>query len=162
KVFIVSGAAASDITGPKCNANTIHWTYDTWMLANGTGKALVKAGGDSWFFLTADYAFGHALERDTGAAVTAARRKVAGPSSPSAKYVGLLLVPSSGAEFKSQDRWSGQRRRRHHQLDQARCRVRDCQRRAEIRGPPRIRKRCERAGFAHCPGSHLDGDLVLG
>ncbi len=78
KVFIVSGAAASDLTGPKCNANTIHWTYDTWMLANGTGKALVKAGGDTWFFLTADYAFGHALERDTGAAVTAAGGKVLG------------------------------------------------------------------------------------
>lgn len=78
KVFIVSGAAASDLTGPKCNANTIHWTYDTWMLANGTGKALVKAGGDTWFFLTADYAFGHALERDTGAAVEANGGKVLG------------------------------------------------------------------------------------
>jgi branched-chain amino acid transport system substrate-binding protein len=78
KVFIVSGAAASDITGPKCNANTVHWTYDTWMLANGTGKAIVKTGGDTWFFLTADYAFGHALERDTGAAVTAAGGKVLG------------------------------------------------------------------------------------
>ncbi len=78
KLFIVSGAAASDLTGPKCNANTIHWTYDTWMLANGTGKALVRAGGDSWFFLTADYAFGHALERDTGAAVEAAGGKVLG------------------------------------------------------------------------------------
>ncbi|MBV8837380.1 MAG: ABC transporter substrate-binding protein, partial [Alphaproteobacteria bacterium] len=65
KVFIGSGPAASDLTGPKCNANTVHWTYDTWMLANGTGKAIVKAGGDTWFFLTADYAFGHALERDT-------------------------------------------------------------------------------------------------
>jgi branched-chain amino acid transport system substrate-binding protein len=78
KVFIVSGAAASDITGPKCNANTVHWTYDTWMLANGTGKAIVKTGGDTWFFLTADYAFGHALERDTGAAVVAAGGKVLG------------------------------------------------------------------------------------
>src|ERR1044071_8233872 len=48
KLFIVSGAAASDLTGPKCNANTIHWTYDTWMLANGTGTAIVKTGGDSW------------------------------------------------------------------------------------------------------------------
>ncbi len=76
KAFIVSGAAASDLTGPKCNANTVHWTYDTWMLANGTGKALVKTGGDSWFFLTADYAFGHALERDTGAAVEANGGKV--------------------------------------------------------------------------------------
>lgn len=65
KVFVVSGAAASTLTGPKCNANTVHWTYDTWMLANGTGKAMVKTGGDTWFFLTADYAFGHALETDT-------------------------------------------------------------------------------------------------
>jgi branched-chain amino acid transport system substrate-binding protein len=78
KLFIVSGAAASDLTGPKCNANTIHWTYDTWMLANGTGAAMVKTGGDSWFFLTADYAFGHALERDTAAAVEANGGKVLG------------------------------------------------------------------------------------
>src|SRR6188768_134771 len=78
KLFIVSGAAASDLTGPKCNANTIHWTYDTWMLANGTGKAMVKTGGDSWFFLTADYAFGHALERDTSAVVEANGGKVLG------------------------------------------------------------------------------------
>src|SRR3954471_11790495 len=78
KLFIVSGAAASDLTGPKCNANTIHWAYDTWMLANGTGTAMVKNGGDTWFFLTADYAFGHALERDTTAAVTKAGGKVLG------------------------------------------------------------------------------------
>ncbi len=78
KVFIVSGAAASDLTGPKCNANTVHWTYDTWMLANGTGTAMVKTGGDSWFFLTADYAFGHALERDTSAAVEKAGGKILG------------------------------------------------------------------------------------
>src|SRR5690242_6819203 len=78
KVFIVSGAAASDLTGPKCNANTVHWSYDTWMLANGSVKALVKTGGDTWFFLTSDYAFGHALERDTAVAVTAAGGKVLG------------------------------------------------------------------------------------
>jgi branched-chain amino acid transport system substrate-binding protein len=78
KVFLVSGAASSDLTGPKCSPNTIHWTYDTWMLANGTGKALVKAGGDTWFFLTADYAFGHALERDTTAVVLANGGKVLG------------------------------------------------------------------------------------
>jgi len=78
KLFIVSGAAASDLTGPKCNANTIHWTYDTWMLANGTGKAMVKTGGDTWFFLTADYAFGHALERDTGEVVEKNGGKVLG------------------------------------------------------------------------------------
>ena len=78
KVFLVSGAASSDLTGPKCSPNTVHGTYDTWMLANGTGKALVKTGGDTWFFLTSDYAFGHALERDTASAVTAAGGKVIG------------------------------------------------------------------------------------
>ncbi len=78
KVFLVSGAGASDLTGPKCNANTIHWTYDTWMLANGTGTAVVKTGGNTWFFLTADYAFGQALERDTTAAVERAGGKVLG------------------------------------------------------------------------------------
>ncbi len=69
KAFLVSGAATADLTGKSCSPNTIHWTYDTWMLANGTGQAIVKTGGDSWFFLTADYAFGHALERDTEAVV---------------------------------------------------------------------------------------------
>ena len=78
KAFIVSGAATSDLTGKACSPNTIHWTYDTWMLANGTGNAIVKTGGDSWFFLTADYAFGHALERDTEAVVMKTGGKVLG------------------------------------------------------------------------------------
>jgi branched-chain amino acid transport system substrate-binding protein len=78
KVFLVSGAASSDLTGPKCSPDTVHWTYDTWMLANGTGKALVKSGGDTWFFLTSDYAFGHALERDTKAVVLANGGQVLG------------------------------------------------------------------------------------
>jgi branched-chain amino acid transport system substrate-binding protein len=78
KVFLVSGAAASDLTGKACSPNTIHWTYDTWSLANGTGQAIVKTGGDSWFFLTADYAFGHALERDTEAVVVKNGGKVLG------------------------------------------------------------------------------------
>jgi branched-chain amino acid transport system substrate-binding protein len=77
-VNLNSGSATSDLTNAACNANTIHWAYDTYMLANGTGKALVKAGGDTWFFLTADYAFGHALARDTGAVVTANGGKVIG------------------------------------------------------------------------------------
>jgi len=78
KVFIVSGAASSDLTGKACSPNTVHWTYDTWMLANGTGSAIVKTGGDSWFFLTSDYAFGHALERDTEAVVLKNNGKVLG------------------------------------------------------------------------------------
>ena len=78
KAFIDSGAASSDLTGKACSPNTVHWTYDTWMLANGTGTAIVKTGGDSWFFLTSDYAFGHALERDTEAAVLKNGGKVLG------------------------------------------------------------------------------------
>jgi len=77
-ILLNSGAATADLTGKACNANTISFTYDTFMLASGTGKALTKAGGDSWFFVTADYAFGHALERDTTAVVTANGGKVVG------------------------------------------------------------------------------------
>ena len=77
-VMLNSGAATADLTGKYCTPNTISYTFDTYMLANGTGKALTKAGGDSWFFLTADYAFGHALERDTSAVVTANGGKVLG------------------------------------------------------------------------------------
>ncbi len=77
-ILINSGGASADITGKACTPNTLSVTYDTYMLANGTGKALTKAGGDSWFFLTADYAFGHALERDTAATVIANGGKVLG------------------------------------------------------------------------------------
>jgi branched-chain amino acid transport system substrate-binding protein len=91
KPFLVSGAASSDLTGAKCSPDTIHWTYDTWMLANGTGKALVKTGGDTWFFITADYAFGHALERDTTAVVVANGGKV----------LGSVNVPLNNPDFSS-------------------------------------------------------------
>ena len=77
-ILINSGGASADITGKACTPNTLSVTYDTYMLANGTGKALTKAGGDTWFFLTSDYAFGHALERDTAAVVTATGGKVLG------------------------------------------------------------------------------------
>ncbi|HVT54533.1 MAG TPA: ABC transporter substrate-binding protein [Xanthobacteraceae bacterium] len=91
KAAIVSGAASSDLTGKKCNANTVHYVYDTWMLANGTGKAMVKTGGDTWFFITADYAFGHALERDTGNVVKANGGKV----------LGAVRVPLNTSDFSS-------------------------------------------------------------
>jgi branched-chain amino acid transport system substrate-binding protein len=91
KVFLISGAASSDLTGPKCTPNNVHWTYDTWMLAHGTGTALVKTGGDTWFFLTSDYAFGHALEHDTAAVVTANGGKV----------LGEVLHPLNTQDFSS-------------------------------------------------------------
>ncbi|MGC4395493.1 ABC transporter substrate-binding protein [Hydrogenophaga sp. T2] len=91
KAFINTGAATSDLTGKQCSPNTVHWLYDTWMLANGTGSAIVKTGGDSWFFLTADYAFGHALERDTEAVVTKNGGKV----------LGKVRTPFPGSDFSS-------------------------------------------------------------
>lgn len=91
KVHLNSGAATSDLTGKACSPNTVHWTYDTWALANGTGNAIVKEGGKTWFFLTADYAFGHALERDTSAVVEKAGGKV----------VGKVRVPFPGTDFSS-------------------------------------------------------------
>jgi branched-chain amino acid transport system substrate-binding protein len=91
KVMLNSGAATSDLTGKACSPNTVHWTYDTWALANGTGNAIVKTGGDTWFFLTADYAFGHAIERDTGAVV----EKNGG------KILGKVRHPFPGSDFSS-------------------------------------------------------------
>jgi branched-chain amino acid transport system substrate-binding protein len=78
KVFLNSGAASSDLTGPQCSPNTVHWTYDTYMLAKGTGDAIVRTGGQNWFFITADYAFGHALQRDVSRFVEAAGGRVLG------------------------------------------------------------------------------------
>ena len=91
RVFLISGAAASDLTGAKCSPNSVHWTYDTWALANGTGKAIVKTGGKTWFFITADYAFGHALERDTANVVKANGGEV----------LGDVKVPLNTQDFSS-------------------------------------------------------------
>jgi branched-chain amino acid transport system substrate-binding protein len=91
KVFLISGAASSDLTGKACSPTSVHWTYDTVALANGTGSAVVKAGGDTWFFLTADYAFGHALERDTAKVVEASGGKV----------LGKVRAPLNTADFSS-------------------------------------------------------------
>ena len=90
-IMINTGAASSDLTNTKCSPNTIHWVYDTYMLANSTGQALVKAGGDTWYFLTADYAFGHALERDTAAVVVKSGGKV----------LGTVRHPLNSSDFSS-------------------------------------------------------------
>ncbi|MBS0499679.1 MAG: ABC transporter substrate-binding protein [Burkholderiaceae bacterium] len=91
KVNVNTGGGSSDLTGKACSPNFVHWLYDTWMLAHGTGSAVVKAGGDSWFFLTADYAFGHALERDTSEVVKASGGKV----------LGGVKVPLGTSDFSS-------------------------------------------------------------
>jgi branched-chain amino acid transport system substrate-binding protein len=101
-VFLASGPGTADLTGPKCSPNTVHWTYDTWALAHGTAKALMESGGDSWFFVTADYAFGHALERDASAVVKASGGKVLGavrhPTNAADLSSFILQAQASGAK----------------------------------------------------------------
>lgn len=80
KVFLGSSPATAALTGEQCSPNFIHWTYDTYMLSKSTGGAMVKTGGDSWYFLTADYAFGKQLQADTTALVQASGGKVLGAS----------------------------------------------------------------------------------
>ena len=91
RIFINSGAGTAELTGAQCSPNTVHWTYDTVALANGTGTALLKRGENTWFFITADYAFGHALERDTVAVVTKNGGKV----------LGSVRTPFPAADFSS-------------------------------------------------------------
>jgi len=102
RITLVSGAASTPITNEKCTETNVHWTYDTYALANGTGRAVVKQGGKTWFFLTADYAFGHSLEKDTSEVVTESGGKVLGtvrhpfPGSDFSSF--LLKAQSSGAQ----------------------------------------------------------------
>jgi branched-chain amino acid transport system substrate-binding protein len=91
RVFLVSGAATTQLTGEACSPTTIHWAYDTYALAVGTGRAMVQEGGDSWFFITADYAFGHQLEKDTADVVKAEGGEV----------LGEVRHPLSTADFSS-------------------------------------------------------------
>ena len=162
KVFVGSGPASSDLTGPKCSPNTVHWTYDTWMLANGTGKAVVQTGGDTWFFLTADYAFGQALERDTSKVVIANGGKVVGsvrhPLNTADFSSFLLQAQSSKAKIIGLANAGGdtvnaikQGRRIRHRLP-----------RAAFRRPPRLHQRRRGAGAENRAGPRPHRDLVLG
>jgi branched-chain amino acid transport system substrate-binding protein len=91
KIFLMSGPGSSDLTGKYCSPTGIHWTYDTYALAHGTGGALVRKGENTWFFITADYAFGHALEHDTASVV----------KSEGGKVLGAVRVPLNTADFSS-------------------------------------------------------------
>lgn len=102
RIVLNSGAGTADLTGARCSPYTVHWTYDTWALAHSTARAMVQQGGTTWFFITADYAFGHAMARDAGAVVEAAGGKVIGQSLypfPSSDFSSVLLqAQSSGAK----------------------------------------------------------------
>src|SRR5512137_2388162 len=104
RITLLSGPATTAITGEKCTPYNIHWTYNNWALANGTGREVVKQGGSSWYFLTADYAFGKSLEEDTSAVVKASGGKVLGasrhPSPGTTDFSSFLLqAQASGAKI---------------------------------------------------------------
>ena len=146
KLFVDSGAATSDLTASACAPSVIHYTYDTYMLAKSTGGATVKSGGDTWYFITADYAFGKQLQADTTSFITAAGGKVLGSSALSVPgHHRFLLVPGAGAGHRRQGARLLQRRRRHGEQHQAGGRVRH-QRQDAARRHADVHQRRARAG----------------
>ena len=119
KIDIVVGAATSAISGSACTPYGFHWAFDTHALAVSTGGALVKAGGDTWYFVTVDYAFGHALEKDTSAVIEADGGKVLGRVALSPQRPGLLVLPLAGAKLQGQGRRPRRRRNGHREFYQA-------------------------------------------
>ncbi len=156
KVFLAVGPASTALTGTQCSPNFITWVYDTYMLAKSTGGAMVKAGGDSWYFITADYAFGHQLQTDTTNMVKAAGGKVLGSQAypfPGTTDFSSFLVQaqSSGAKVLG----LGQRRRRHGELDQAGERVRPEQVDAACRAADVHHRRARARAWRPRKGLHL-------
>ena len=163
KAYINTNAATSALTGPNCNApDTIHWSYDTYMLSHSTGGAMVAAGGKSWFFITANYAFGQLLRDQTTAVVKAAggtvvrRRRL-----PVSADHRLLLLPGAGAILRRPGAGSRQRRQGHRQLDQAGPPVRHYPERHEDRRPADLPQRRPRHGPGDRPGSRAHRELLL-
>ena len=124
RITLLSGPATTAITGEKCNAYNVHYTYNNWALANGTGREVVKKGGKTWFFITADYVFGKSLEADTAKVVEASGGKVLGAVRHPPEHHRLLQLPAAGPGLGRPGGRHGQRRRRHHQHHQAGRRVR--------------------------------------
>jgi branched-chain amino acid transport system substrate-binding protein len=152
KAHVNTGSATADLSGKACNANVVHWLYDTWMLANGTGKAIVKNGGTSWYFLTADYAFGHALERDTEAVVLKNGGKV----------VGKVRTPFPTQDFSSFLLQAQASKAKIIGLANASRRIWHRQGRPEPGRHAGVPARRACTGSGQSPGPALDRDFLLG
>ena len=126
------GAGTADLTGPACSETGAHWVFDTYALAHVTGSAVVKDGGDSWFFVTADYAFGKSLEDEATDGREGGRRQGGGRRQASAQHAGLLLLHAAGAGVEGEDHRPRQRRHGYGELDQAGRRVRHRRGRPEL------------------------------
>ena len=127
KLFITHSTGAADFHGKFCSPYAIQWVFDTRALAVGTAQEVVKRGGDSWFFITDDYAFGHSLERDASAVITANGGKVLGSVRAALRDAGSVVLHPAGAGLEGQDHRHCRRPAQQHQRDQDRRRVRRLQ-----------------------------------
>jgi branched-chain amino acid transport system substrate-binding protein len=156
RALMVSGAASAEITGARCSPYVTHWTDDTYALARGTASALIDRGLRSWYFLTADYAFGHGLERDASLVVEDHGGKVLG----SARHP-LNTADFSSLLLRAQSSRARQRRRRHGQCHQAGRRIRACSGRPAARGAACVHHRCSQPGIGGgARADHHDGFLL--
>ena len=162
KIDIVVGAATSAISGSACTPYGFHWAFDTHALAVSTGGALVKTGGDTWFFVTVDYAFGHALEKDTSDVIKADGGKVLGSVLTPLNTSDLLVLPAPGAKLQGEDRRPRQRRPRHRQFDQASGGIRHRRWRPAARGAAHDLGGSPRPRAASRAGAGADRELLLG
>ncbi len=162
KIDIVVGAATSAISGSACTPYGFHWAFDTHALAVSTGGALVKTGGDTWYFVTVDYAFGHALEKDTSDVIKADGGQVLGSRALSPQRPRLLVLPAAGAKLQVQDRRPRQRRHGHRQFDQASGGIRHCRRRPAARGVADDAGGGSRPRAGGGAGAGADRELLLG
>ena len=162
KINIVTGAATTDLTGKACTPYGFHWAYDNRALAVGTGGALVEKGGDTWFFITADYAFGHSLEAETGRYVTSKGGKVVGAVRHPLSAPDFSLVPAAGAGLEGQGDRLRQRRPRYLERDQAGGRVRRRAGRAAARGAALHARRGARPRAAGVAGARADARATTG
>ena len=162
RIAIINGSGASRLTGDACTPNSIHYAYDTYSLAKGTGTAMMKAGGTSWYFLTADYAFGHALEADTTAVIKSLGGEVRGLVALSGRDIGSILVPAAGAGIESESGGAGRIRHGVRQCRQGGAGVRYPERRADPGRSSGLDHRHQEPRAGSRPGAGADQCLLLG
>ena len=162
KIDIVVASSTSALTGPACTPYGFHWAYDSHALAVSTGGALVKTGADTWFFITVDYAAGHALEKDASEHRRGQRGQGARPRALPAQHPRLLVLPLAGAKLEGEDCRSRHRRPRRHQCDQAGGGIRHRRRRPAARNAAADRGGSPRPWARSRAGSGADRELLLG
>ena len=162
KIDIVVGAATSAISGSACTPYGFHWAFDTHALAVSTGGALVKTGGDTWYFVTVDYAFGHALEKDTSAVIEADGGKVLGHVLYPLNAPDFSSFLLAGAKLEGQGRRPRQRRNGHREFDQASGGIRHRRRRPAARGAIDDAGGGSRPWARSRAGTGADRELLLG